>query len=68
MRWIDTLFKSVMMKVTVALFKYDLPDISSIRGLPEGVSEMYTPPLQLLWVVGGHVRKLSEDVQVSSVS
>lgn len=51
MRWIDTLFKSVMMKVTVALFKYDLPDISSIRGLPEGVSEMYTPPLQLLWVV-----------------
>lgn len=38
-------------KVTVALFKYDFPDISSLRGLPERVSEMHTPPLQLLWVV-----------------
>lgn len=36
--------------------------------LPEGVSEVHTPSLQLLWVVGRHVGELSEDVEVRGVS
>lgn len=39
-----------------------------IGGLPERVSEMYTPSFQLLRVVGCHVGKFSEDVEVCSVS
>lgn len=36
--------------------------------LPEGVSEVHTPSLQLLRVVGRHVGELSEDVEVRGVS
>lgn len=35
--------------------------------LPEGVSEVHTPPLQLLGVVRRHVGELPEDVQVGGV-
>lgn len=37
-------------------------------GSPEGVPEVHAPPLQLLGVVGRHVGKLPEDVQVGGVS
>lgn len=37
-------------------------------GLPEGVSEVNTPSLQLLRVVGRHVGEFSEDVEVRGVS
>ena len=36
--------------------------------LPEGVSEVHAPSLQLLGIVRGHVGKFSEDVQVRGVS
>lgn len=36
--------------------------------LPEGVSEVHTPPFQLLGVVRRHVGELPEDVQVRGVS
>lgn len=39
-----------------------------LGGLPEGVSEVNTPSFELLWVVGGHVGELSEDVEVCGVS
>lgn len=39
-----------------------------LGGLPEGVSEMDTPSLELLRVVGGHVGEFSEDVEVCGVS
>lgn len=50
-----------------AFFKYFLP-LSTLEGLPEGVSEVQTPSFQLFWVVGSHVRKFSEDVKVRGVS
>lgn len=50
-------------------FKYVfLLPLQMLVGLPEGVSEMHTPSLQLLWVVGCHVGKFSEDVEVCGVS
>lgn len=42
--------------------------LQMLGGLPEGVPEVHTPSLQLLWVVGRHVGELSEDVQVGGVS
>lgn len=39
-----------------------------LGGLPEGVSEVNAPSLELLRVVGGHVGEFSEDVEVCGVS
>lgn len=39
-----------------------------VGGLPEGVSEVHTPPFQLFGVVRRHVGKLPEDVEVRGVS
>lgn len=55
-------------KVAAALFKYNLVALRVFSGLPEGVSEVHAPTLQLLWVVGRHVGKLPEDVKVCGVS
>lgn len=55
-------------KVAAALFKYMMLFLPRRLGLPEGVSKVHAPSFQLLWVVGGHVGKFSEDVKVRGVS
>lgn len=45
-----------------------LNDVWNRLSLPEGVSEVHAPPLQLLGVVRRHVGKLPEDVEVRGVS
>lgn len=46
----------------------ELVGAQTVGGLPEGVSEVHAPPFQLLGVVGRHVGKLPEDVEICGVS
>lgn len=56
-------------KWLLALFKYYVfCPLQTLGGLPEGVSEVHTPPFQLLWVVWCHVGKFPEDVKVCGVT
>lgn len=42
--------------------------LTDIMRLPEGVTEVNAPPFQLLRIVGGHVGKLTENIQVRGVT
>lgn len=46
----------------------EIVGLHRVGALPEGVSEVHTPPIQLLGVVRRHVGKLPEDVEVRGVS